>query len=360
MICEGARNKNLGVVRKWVSSSGMRILFIGGTGIISTACTALALARGHDVTVLNRGLRPLAPGVRSLVADIKQEASVTAVLAGLSWDVVVNFLAFGADDVARDLERFKGRVGQYFFISSASVYQRPVRHYLITESTPLANPLWEYSRAKIAGEETLLRAHRESGFPGVIIRPSLTYGETQVTLAVNSWTKSYTAVDRLRRGAPVIVPGDGTSLWTITHNTDFAEGLIGLFGNVQASGHAFHITSDEVMTWDQYYTAVAHAAGVTRPNLVHIASDFITTCAPEMTGSLLGDKVTSVVFDNTKIKRFVPGFICKTPYATGIARTMAWFDADAARRQVDDAANALYDRILSAYEIGLVAARQRA
>jgi nucleoside-diphosphate-sugar epimerase len=269
----------------------------------------------------------------------------------------VNFLAFGPDDVSRDIERFQGKIGQYFFISSASAYQRPVRHYLVTESTPLANPLWDYSRAKIAAEETLLRAHRELDFPGVVIRPSLTYGETQITLAVNSWAKSYTAVDRLRRGRPVIIPGDGTSLWTITHNTDFAKGLVGLFGNPQASGHAFHITSDEVMTWDQYYTAVAHAAGVDRPDFIHIASDFIIACAPSMAGSLLGDKATSVVFDNTKIKRFVPGFICTTPYAAGIARTMSWFDADPARRQVDDAANALYDRIIAAYELGLKAAR---
>ena len=336
----------------------MRILLIGGTGIISTACTGLAVALGHEVTVLNRGLRAPAPGVISLVADVKDETAMTAALAGKTWDAVVNFLAFGPEDVARDIARFKGRTGQYFFISSASAYQRPVRHYLITESTPLANPLWDYSRAKIAAEETLLQAHREFAFPGIIIRPSHTYGETQVTLAVNSWAKSYTVVDRMRQGRPVIVPGDGTSLWTLTHNTDFAKGLTGLFGNVQAAGHAFHITSDEVMTWDQYYTAVAQAAGVAAPCLVHIATDFITTCAPAMTGSLLGDKATSVVFDNSKIKRFVPGFLCTTPYPAGIARTMAWFDADPARRQVDDAANDLYDWILSAYQVGLNAARR--
>ncbi len=336
----------------------MRILFIGGTGIISTACTELAIARGYDVTVLNRGLRTLIPGARSLVAEVHDERSMATALDGKTWDVVVNFLAFGAEDVARDIARFKGKVGQYFFISSASVYQRPVRHYLVTESTPLVNPLWDYSRAKIAAEETVMRAHREFGFPGIMIRPSLTYGETQITLAVNSWTKSYTAVDRMRQGRPVIIPGDGTSLWTITHNTDFAKGLVGLFGNLQALGHAFHITSDEVMTWDQYYAAVALAAGVAQPNFIHIATDFITTCAPEKLGSLLGDKVTSVVFDNSKIKRFVPGFACTTSYAVGIARTMAWFDADPARRQIDDAANATYDRIVRAYEVGLEAARR--
>jgi len=336
----------------------MRVLIIGGTGIISTACTGLAVSLGHDVTVLNRGQRPLPPGVRSLVADVHDETAMASAVADRTWDVVANFLAFSGEDVARDIARFRGRIGQYFFISSASAYQRPVRHYLITESTPLANPLWDYSRAKIAAEETLLRAHREFGFPGVTIRPSLTFGDTQITLAVNSWTKSYTAVHRMRQGRPVIIPGDGTSLWTITHNTDFAKGLVGLFGNVQAAGHAFHITSDEVMSWDQYYAAVAHAAGVAQPNFVHIASDFITTCAPEMTGSLQGDKSTSVVLDNTKIKRFVPGFVCTVPFAAGIARTMAWFDADPARRQVDETADALYDRIIAAYETGLAAARR--
>jgi nucleoside-diphosphate-sugar epimerase len=335
----------------------MRILFIGGTGIISTACTDLAVARGHDVTLLNRGRRAARPGVRTLVADVRDESSMAAALQGEKWDVVVNFLAFGSDDVARDVGRFQGRVGQYFFISSASVYERPVRNYLITETTPRANPLWDYSRAKIAAEETLLRAYRESGFPGVIIRPSLTYGETQITLAVNSWEKSYTAVDRMRRGKPVIIPGDGTSLWTITHNTDFAKGLVGLLGHPEATGEAFHITSDEVLTWNQYYAAVADAAGVARPEFVHIASDFIITCAPEKSGSLLGDKATSVVFDNAKIKRFVPGFACTTPYPSGIARTLAWFDADPARRQIDEAANALYDRIIAANEVGLAAAR---
>jgi nucleoside-diphosphate-sugar epimerase len=337
----------------------MRILFIGGTGIISTACTELALARGHEVTVLNRGMRATAPGVQTLVADIRNESSVATALAGKTWDAVVNFLAFGPEDVARDIERFSGKVGQYFFISSASAYQRPVQHYLITESTPLANPFWDYSRAKIAAEEKLTQAHQRSGFPGIIIRPSLTYGETQITLPVNSWAKSYTAVHRLRRGQPVIIPGDGTSLWTITHNTDFAKGLVGLLGNPLAIGQAFHITSDEVMTWDQYYAAVALAAGVANPGFLHIATDFITTCVPEMTGSLLGDKVTSVVFDNAKIKRFVAGFQCTTPFAAGIARTLAWFDADPARRQIDDAANAKYDRIIRSYQVGLEAARRR-
>jgi len=331
----------------------MRILLIGGTGIISTACTRLALARGHEVTMLNRGQSAGLPGTLRLTADYQDEAALQTALAGKTWDVVVNFRAYSPEDVARDVARFAGRVGQYFFISSASAYQRPVRHYLVTESTPLENPLWAYSREKIAAEDVLNRAFRERQFPAVIIRPSLTYGETQVTLAVNSWTRSYTAVDRMRRGRPVIIPGDGSSLWTITHNTDFAKGLVGLFGCAAANGEAFHITSDEVMTWDQYYAAVAHAAGVERPEFVHIASDFLVAAAEEFRGSLVGDKACSVVFDNAKIRRFVPGFACTTPYPAGIAQTIAWFDADPARRQIDETYNALIDRIVAAYQTGL-------
>ncbi|HVU17192.1 MAG TPA: SDR family oxidoreductase [Candidatus Didemnitutus sp.] len=336
----------------------MRILFIGGTGIISTACRELAVARGHEVTVLNRGLREKPAGVELIQADIKDEAAVARALGDRKWDVVANFLAFGPDDVARDIARFAGRVGQYFFISSASAYQRPVGHYLITESTPLANPFWNYSRAKIAAEEKALEAYRAGGFPVVIIRPSLTYGETQIPLVGNNWAKSYTVVDRMRRGLPVIIPGDGSSLWTITHNTDFARGLLGLFGNRQSIGHAFHITSDEVLTWNQYFAAVATAAGVESPRFVHIASDYLITAAPEMTGTLLGDKAVSVVLDNAKIRRFVPDFRCEVPFRTGIARTLAWFDADASRRLVDAATMDLHDRIVAAYDVGLDAARK--
>ncbi len=332
----------------------MRILYIGGSGIISRACTALALARGHQLYVLNRGTRHMvADGATVLVADIHDEGAAARALGGLEFDAVVNFVAFWPEDIERDLRLFCDRTAQFFFISSASAYQRPVTHYLVTESTPLVNPFWEYARNKIACEERLLRALREERFPGVIIRPSLTYGETQVTLAVNSWHRSYTVVDRMRRGLAVIVPGDGTSLWTITHNSDFAEGLLGLVGCAQATGHAFHITSDEVQSWDQYYVAVARAAGVSHPKLVHVASDFIAACVPDDAGGLLGDKSTSVVMDNTKIKRFVPGFVATVPFADGIAQTLAWFDADPARRLVDVDASERWDRILAAYQAGI-------
>lgn len=328
----------------------MKVLFIGGTGIISAACTRLAAERGIQLTLLTRGKRPvdIPASARTVIADIDNAADP---LKDMEFDAVVDWIAFTPAQVERDIELFRGRTRQYIFISSASAYQRPVSHYLITESTPLANPYWQYSRDKIACEDRLMRAYREEGFPITIVRPSLTYGDTQVALAVNSWAKSYTVMDRMRKGKKVIVPGDGTSLWVITHNTDFAKGLVGLLGLEQAIGHAFHITSDEVMCWDQFYRITAEAAGA-EPKLVHIPSEFIGACAPDKLGGLLGDKATSVVFDNSKIKRFVPGYCATMSYGEGIRRTLAWFDADAARRQVDEEADAVYDRMIDAYERG--------
>ncbi len=332
----------------------MRVLFIGGTGIISTACSRLAAERGIDLTLLTRGQHhaALPAGVSTLTVDIDDEAKARKALGGLAFDVVVDWVAYTPEQIERDLKLFRGRVRQYIFISSASAYQKPPTNYLITESTPLANPFWDYSRNKAACEERLLRAYREDGFPITIVRPSLTYGETQVALAINSWAKSYTVVDRMRRGKKVIVPGDGSSLWTITHNTDFAKGLVGLLGLEPAIGHAFHITSDEVMTWDQYYRITAEAAGV-EARLIHIPSDFIAACLPSTLGGLLGDKAVSAVFDNTKIKRFVPGYCATTPFGQGIRRTLAWFDADPARKRIDAEANATWDKLIDAYERGM-------
>lgn len=331
----------------------MRVLFVGGTGIISTACTQLAAERGIDLTLLTRGRREAHPpaGVKTLVVDMDDQAAAARALRDESFDVVVDWIAYVPAHIERDLNLFRGRTAQYVFISSASAYQKPVSHYLITESTPLANPYWDYSRNKIACEERLLKAYREEGFPATIVRPSLTYGDTQVPLAINSWTKSYTVVDRMRRGKKVIVPGDGSSLWVITHNSDFAKGFVGLLGHRQAIGHAFHITSDEVLTWDQSYRIVAEAAGV-EPQLIHMTSDFITACRPGELGGLIGDKTGSVVFDNAKIKRFVPGYCATVPFAEGIRRTLAWFDADPARRQIDADANAADDKLIDAYERG--------
>jgi len=336
----------------------MRILFIGGTGIISTACTRLALARGLDLTLLNRGQRPPIPGIRQIAADINNPAGARRALGNQTWDVVVDFISFLPADIEARLDLFRGLVRQFIFISSASAYQKPVTHYLVTESTPLANPFWDYSRNKIACEERLMRALREEAFPVTIVRPSFTYGETVIPLPMNSWPLPYTAIDRLRRGAPVIIPGDGTSLWTLTHHSDFAKALLGLFGHQGAIGHPFHITSDEVLNWNQIHDAVAEAAGVAQPKFIHIASDFITACLPGEEGGLQGDKSNSVVCDNTKIKRYVPDFVATVRFRDGIKHSLAWYDADPARRVIDHAANANYDRLIAAYERGLSAARK--
>jgi nucleoside-diphosphate-sugar epimerase len=332
----------------------MKVLFIGGTGIISTACTRLAVERGIELTLLRRGQRAasIPESIRTIAADIGDEAAARGALDGEKFDAVVDWIAFTPDQVERDIRLFRDRTEQYIFISSASAYQKPVSHYLITESTPLANPYWQYSRDKIACEERLMQEYRQAGFPITIVRPSLTYGDTQIVLAINSWQKSYTAVDRMRRGKKLIVPGDGSSLWVVTHNSDFAHGLVGLLGHRQAIGHAFHITSDEVLTWDQIYTITAQAAGV-KPEIVHIASDYLGACKPELVGSLTGDKAASVVFDNSKIKRFVPGYCARVPFAEGIERTIAWFDAEPGRRVVDEEANAMWDNIIAGYEKSL-------
>lgn len=335
----------------------MKILFIGGSGVISRAVTQQTLAAGHELWLLNRGQHRPVDGARVLTADMTNVDGVRAALRGHTWDVVVQWIAFKPEDVRRDIELFRGTTRQYFLISSASVYQKPLPHYLITESTPRANPHWEYARLKIACEQELEAAHQATAFPGVIVRPSLTYGDDQIPLVLNAWQKPWTAIDRMRRGAPLIIPGDGTSLWTITHNTDFAAGLIGLFGNPATLGHAFHITSDEALTWNQIFSLTAQAAGVTAPRFVHIPSDFIISCVPAVEGTLLGDKAVSAVFDNSKLKRFVPGFAARTPFATGIRRTLAWFEADPARQQIDAELNARWDKLTAAYEAATAQAR---
>lgn len=335
----------------------MKILFLGGTGIISTACTQLAVARGHDTYILNRGRRPLpAVGAHSLVADLTDDASVTTALADHEWDAVVDFLSFTPADLERRLSWFRNRTGHFVFISSASAYQKPPAHYLISEATtPLDNPYWQYSRDKIACERLMEREHAENGFPVTNIRPSLTFGDSQITLACNSWQKSYTIVDRMRRGLPVIIPGDGRTLWTITHNSDFAKGLLGLLGNPATHGEAIHITSDEVLTWNQYYAITAEVAGVANPEFVHIPAEFIGACIPDAMPGLVGDKLCSSVFDNRKIKQLVPGYAATTSYREGVARTLAWFDADPARRQVDDVETAQWDKLIAAYRTATAA-----
>jgi nucleoside-diphosphate-sugar epimerase len=331
----------------------MKVLFIGGTGLISSACTQLAVERGVDLFLLNRGSHPDRTfGATPIIADLRDEAAVERALAGNRFDAVVDWIAFTPADIERDLRLFRARADQFVFISSASAYRKPLVDWLIREDSPLANPFWDYARDKIACEDRLMRAFRDDGFPVTIVRPSLTYGDTQVPLAVNSWARPYTAIARMRRGRPLIVPGDGTSLWTITHNGDFAKAFVGLLGRPQAIGQAFNIMSDEVLTWDEIYRQVAAAAGA-EARIVHIASDFIAECLPEMRGTLIGDKAVSAVFDTTKIKRFVPDFRATTPFAEGIRRTLAWFDADPARQQVDFEMDDRWERLVAAYERGL-------
>jgi nucleoside-diphosphate-sugar epimerase len=325
----------------------MKVLFIGGSGFISTAVSRLAVAKGIELFWLNRGQRQgNVPGVQHLIADVHQPDEARRVLEGHRFDVVVDWIAYTEDDIERDLALFRGRVGQFIFISSASAYQKPPRVAIITESTPLYNPVWKYSQDKIACELRLLRAYRDEGFPITIVRPSLTY-DWNFPIAIGGWD-SYTLIDRLKTGRPIIVHGDGSSLWVVTHSEDFGRGFVGLLANEQAIGQAFHITSDEVLTWNQIYEIIAEAAG--RPaNMVHIASDFIVQTVPSQTGNLLGDKAWSAIFDNSKIKAFVPGFQAAIPFREGIRRTLAWFDADESRRRIDAGVNAEMDHILEVY-----------
>jgi nucleoside-diphosphate-sugar epimerase len=330
----------------------MKILFIGGTGLISSACSELAISRGHELFILNRSTStkyPLPSGATLLRGDIHgDESHLADLLAGHRFDAVVDFIAFTASDIERDIRLFKDKTDQFVFISSASAYQKPVKNYLITEETPLENPFWEYSRNKIACETRLMDAYRDEHFPVTIIRPSLTYGLTQISLAMNSWLHPWTVVDRMKRGQKVIVPGDGTSLWVVTWNADFAKGLVGLLGNQAAIGEAFQITSDEALTWNQLYEDAYHALGI-EPNLIHIPSDLIVAHDPEKLGTLIGDKSNSVVFDNSKIKRFVPEFHCEVKWAEGVRRSLAWFEAHPEFQTIDHEAARKWDSILSAF-----------
>ena len=325
----------------------MKVLFIGGTGNISTSVSKLCIERGIDLYLLNRGKRNVEiTGAKIINGDITS-SEIADAFKSYKWDCVVNWIAFNENDIERDIKLFRKKTKQYIFISSASVYQKPPTHPVITESTPLYNPVWDYSQNKIACEERLNNAYREENFPITIVRPSHTF-DTVIPLIMGAWTE-YTIIDRMKKGEKVIVHGDGTSLWTITHAIDFAKGFVGLIGNQQAIGHPFHITSDEILTWDQIYKTVAEAAGV-EANIIHIPSDFIINVERSLTGSLLGDKCYSVIFDNTKIKTFVPGYKAVIPFSEGIKKTLAWFEADPKRMIIKKDSNEKIDRIIKAYE----------
>ena len=316
------------------------VLFLGGTGVISSAAVELAAERGWDVAVVNRGRssdRPVPGGVETLEADIRQPESLAAAIGDRSFDVVADFLSFTPDQM--HLDAFRDRAGQYVFISSASAYQTPPSRLPVTESTPLRNPFWDYSRNKIACEDALVAEYRVTGYPVTIVRPSHTYDRTMLP-TLGGWTD----IERMRRGAPVVVHGDGSSLWTITHSRDFAVGFVGLFGHPAALGEAFHITGGEAPTWDAIYRALGAAAGV-EPVLAHVTSDAIAAAEPDLGPGLLGDKSHSMVFDNSKVAALVPGFGQRTLFADGAQEILDWYDDDAARRVVDPAFDALSDQL---------------
>jgi nucleoside-diphosphate-sugar epimerase len=325
----------------------MKVLFIGGTGFISTAVSRMAIELGMELYLLNRGIRATEiPGAHQLTGDINNLESMRNALKDLNFDVVVDWIAFTPEDIERDLQVFRGRTKQFVFISSASAYQKPPVNYVITESTPLKNPYWDYSRNKIASEELLMKAYREEDFPVTIVRPSYTYN-TYLPIAIGGFG-CYTLADRMLNGKPIIVHGDGSSLWVNTHAEDFAKGFLGLLGNEKAIGQAFHITSDEVLTWNQIYQTIADELGV-EAKMIHIPSDFIVKVVPRLTGDLLGDKTWSVVFDNSKIKSFVPEFQATISFREGIRRTLEWFAADEKRQRIDEQVNSEMDQIIKAY-----------
>ncbi len=329
----------------------MKALFIGGTGTISTNVVALAIANGWDVTLLNRGSagKNVPEGARVLHADARDADAVNAVLGDETFDVIAQYVAFVPEQVAHDIALYKNRTKQYIFISSASAYQKPARDYMITESTPLVNPRWQYSRDKAACEALLMKAHSEEGFPVTIVRPSHTYAPHSAPLGVHGAMGSWQVLKRMLEGKPVIIHGDGTSLWTMTCATDFAKGFVGLMGNSHAIGNAVHITTDEGMTWNQIYQVCADALGVPL-NAAYIPSDFLARHDDGYgyEGQLLGDKAVSVVFDNSKIKRLVPGFTCTVSMSEGLTKAVQHMHAHPEQQKEDPTFDAWCDKMIAA------------
>lgn len=329
----------------------MKALFIGGTGTISTAITQLAPSYGFDLYLINRGNRSeLVPdGVRVIECDINNEAEVKDKLRDMTFDVVAQFIAFDTEALKRDVRLFTGKTKQYIFISSASAYQKPLSSPVITESTPLSNPYWDYSRNKIACEEYLKTEYRNNGFPITIVRPSHTYGSFDVPLSLHGKNGSYSVINRMKQGKKVIVHGDGSSLWTLTHNTDFAKAFLGLMGNSHALGEAVQITSEESLTWNQIYEIIGGALGV-KPKLVHISSKTLAKASNGFIGGLLGDKTHSVIFDNSKIKRLVPGFTATVRFDQGVRMTLDYIDKHPQYQRADPEFDIWTDRMIEIYE----------
>lgn len=335
----------------------MKALFIGGTGTISTAISAKLLQDGHELWLINRGTRNavLPAGAHIITADINDEETVARHLEGLAFDVVADFIAFTPDQLERDYRLFRGKTKQFIYISSASAYQKPLSGYFINEGTPLANPYWEYSRNKIAGEELLMKLYREEGFPITIVRPSHTYSERSIPLGLHGPGGSYQVIKRMLEGRKVIIHGDGTSLWTMTHNTDFAKGFIGLMGNIHAIGEAVQITSDETLTWNQIYQTIADALGV-ELRACYVSSEFIAASSPaqwDLRGALLGDKANSVVFDNTKLKRLVPDYTATVRFDQGVRMAVDYVMAHPECQKEDPEFDRWCDSVVEAQEEAL-------
>ena len=329
--------------------AALKVLFIGGSGVISSACAQRAVDLGIDLYVLNRGrtsIRPLPAAVHRLEGDARDLSSARDAIGGHEFDAVVDFVAYTPEHVQADIDLLAGRTGQYVFISSASAYQKPVGRLPIVESTPLRNPIWPYSQAKIACEELLVRVYRDGGFPATIVRPSHTYDRTSVPCDAG-----WTAIDRMRRGKEIVVHGDGTSLWTLTHHVDFAKAFVGLLGHPQAIGDSFHITSDEVLTWIQFHEILGAAAGA-EPRIVHVPSDAIFAADETWGQGLLGDKAHSVIFDNAKVRALVPDYVATIPFAQGAREIVAWHDEDPARQQVDAHVDELMEQLVERYGRG--------
>lgn len=327
----------------------MKALFIGGTGTISTAISKLAVKNGWQLYLLNRGNKNgrVPVGAKVLTADINNEEEVSGLIKDMVFDVVVDFIAFDAPQIQRDIRLFSNRTKQFIFISSASAYQKPLSHYKITESTPLSNPYWQYSRDKIACEELLMSEYRNNNFPITIIRPSHTYGETNVPVAIHGEKGSWQVINRMIKGKPVIIPGDGSSLWTVTHNSDFAKAFVGIMGNQAAIGEAIHITSDEAITWDKIYDSIGAALNV-KVKKFHVATDFLVKCQADIEGGLVGDKANTVVFDNSKIKRLVPGYVATTRFDQGVRQSIEYILSHTELQIEDDEFDIFCDNIIKA------------
>ena len=323
----------------------MKVLFIGGTGVLSSACSELAISRGMDLYHLNRGISPNirnVQGAKTIIADIRDVEAARKAIEDYHFDVVVDFIAFEPAHIENDIELFSGKTDHFIFISSASAYQIPDK-LPVTEETPLDNPFWEYSRNKIACEEVLIAAYAKTGFPYTIVRPSHTYDKTKIPTV-----GGYTVLHRMLQGLPVVLHGDGTSIWTLTHNTDFAVGLVGLFGNRNAINEAFHITSDEWLSWNQIYGILAAELHV-KPTIIHIPSDMIALYNKELGDGLLGDKAHSMLFDNSKIKSFVPNFNAQIKFKDGAKEMIKWYRENTINEEADKDINDFMDRIIDDY-----------